>query len=494
MAKPKTFKQIWKRLKIYIILAIAVFAFAILGMFQKSGVHSGAGIVAMVNQEVLPLNLFSNKVRQIELRMAQYMNNMPAEQRKEMEERIRGQAVDQLIQEELIYQAAIKAGFRIIKPAIRDILVNAQGLQEDGIFSRERYDAYLRSERTNAPDFEEQLGKEMIVDSWRRSFFGAVTLTDAELINDELANETKLNLSFVKYNSKQLGKVQKVTEQERKDFASTNPKDIEDYYKQNLGDYSSPEQVHARHILISNKDGDEKAKLKIDQIAKRLVKEDFATVAKEVSEDPGSKIRGGDLDYFSKGRMVPEFEAAAFSLKTGQVSPPVKTPFGYHIIKLEDKKPASKTPLKEVELDIAKILVGRQKAKEIIKELEALVQAGDIKKLESQFDPLVLKWTETGEFNLGQIEIPKIGDEERIVDAALKAKKGELIQQVFKSRGDQYIVKVVDLKKVDVEAAKQKPVDAFVKRQRGWTIFNEWLKQYQEKAIIHKNPNFSRQG
>ena len=97
--------------------------------------------------------------------------------------------------------------------------------------------------------------------------FGAVTLTDAELINDELANETKKNLSFVKYNSSNWVKVQKVTEQERKDFASANPKDIEDYYKQNLGDYSSPERF-ARHILISNKDGDEKAKLKLIKLRK----------------------------------------------------------------------------------------------------------------------------------------------------------------------------------------------------------------------------------
>ena len=109
------------------------------------------------------------------------------------------------------------------------------------------------------------------------------------------------------------------------------------------------QEVHARHILIRAAAGDEKASKaaedKIKAVIVRLKKgEDFAKVAKEVTEDPSGKANGGDLGYFTKEQMVPEFADVAFKLEKGQISEPVKTQFGWHVIKVEDKrtKPAPK--------------------------------------------------------------------------------------------------------------------------------------------------------
>jgi peptidyl-prolyl cis-trans isomerase C len=103
------------------------------------------------------------------------------------------------------------------------------------------------------------------------------------------------------------------------------------------------EEVHARHILIRAPAGDEKAsaaaKAKIEAIIVRLKKgEDFATVAKETTEDPSGKANGGDLGYFTKEQMVPEFADVAFKLKKGEISGPVHTQFGWHVIKVEDTR------------------------------------------------------------------------------------------------------------------------------------------------------------
>lgn len=103
------------------------------------------------------------------------------------------------------------------------------------------------------------------------------------------------------------------------------------------------EEVHARHILIRAAQGDDKAgaeaKKKIEDVIGRLNKgEDFAKVAKDVTEDPSGKANGGDLGWFTKDQMVPEFADAAFNLKPGQISGPVHTQFGWHVIKLEDKR------------------------------------------------------------------------------------------------------------------------------------------------------------
>lgn len=120
------------------------------------------------------------------------------------------------------------------------------------------------------------------------------------------------------------------------------------YYKTHQEEFKNPELLRARHIFIRidlNNAADEdkdKAKLKIDGLMKRIKSgEDFAKLAGEFSDDPDSKTKGGDLGFFQRGRMSPEFDKVAFSLKPGEFSDVVETPFGYHIIRVEEKKDAS---------------------------------------------------------------------------------------------------------------------------------------------------------
>ncbi|MBQ9574015.1 MAG: peptidylprolyl isomerase [Synergistaceae bacterium] len=115
------------------------------------------------------------------------------------------------------------------------------------------------------------------------------------------------------------------------------------FYSDNPTMFTQPERIHARHILVS---GDEElAKVQSELKAGKS----FDVVAKEYSRDPGSAANGGDLGEFPKGVMVPEFEKAAFALKNnGDVSEPVKTQFGWHIIKLEERIPESVVPFEQV--------------------------------------------------------------------------------------------------------------------------------------------------
>ena len=129
--------------------------------------------------------------------------------------------------------------------------------------------------------------------------------------------------------------------------------DIEKFYKDNPQYFAKPEQVKASHILIkvpqdATPEQKAEAKKKAEALQKRAAKgEDFATLAKENSEGPSAK-NGGELGYFSKKQMVKPFADAAFALKPGQISDVVETRFGYHVIKVEDKKPASTVPLADV--------------------------------------------------------------------------------------------------------------------------------------------------
>ncbi len=140
----------------------------------------------------------------------------------------------------------------------------------------------------------------------------------------------------------------------------------------NLG---GEKEVHARHILVRAAAGDEKAseaaKAKIEAIIARLKKgEDFATVAKEVTEDPSGKANGGDLGYFTKEQMVPEFSVVAFKLEKGQISDPVKTQFGWHVLKVEDKRDKPVPKFEEVKEQIEQYVTRKAQA-ELVTKLRA---------------------------------------------------------------------------------------------------------------------------
>jgi peptidyl-prolyl cis-trans isomerase C len=158
-----------------------------------------------------------------------------------------------------------------------------------------------------------------------------------------------------------------------------------EYYDKNSALFKTPEQIKALHILIkvdksASADDKKKAREKAEGILKRIrAGEDFAKLAMEFSDDPGSKARGGDLGLFGRGRMVKPFEEAAFNLKPGTVSEVVETAFGYHLIKVETKQKEEVPPFETVK-DKAREKATEEIRGEKIKEfLKQVMKEADIK-------------------------------------------------------------------------------------------------------------------
>jgi len=147
-------------------------------------------------------------------------------------------------------------------------------------------------------------------------------------------------------------------------------KEIKEYYDSHPESFKQPEQVQASHILVKVDPKAEasvkaEARKKIQEIQDRLKKgEDFSALAKEASQCPSS-AKGGDLGYFRRGQMVKPFEAVAFSLKPGEVSDIVETKFGFHLIKVKDKKPEATTPYKDAKERIVENLKREKVQKEV---------------------------------------------------------------------------------------------------------------------------------
>jgi len=151
--------------------------------------------------------------------------------------------------------------------------------------------------------------------------------------------------------------------------------EVKKFYDDNPSQFEEPEKVRASHILIGTHDSltkselskeakDAKHKLAEDLLKRARAGEDFAKLAKEYSDDPGSKDKGGEYT-FARGQMVPEFESAAFGLKTNQISDLITTQFGYHIIKLSEKIPAGKVAMTESAAHIKDYLIQQKLQKDI---------------------------------------------------------------------------------------------------------------------------------
>ncbi len=152
---------------------------------------------------------------------------------------------------------------------------------------------------------------------------------------DEIKNNIKTNLNIKKLLEPNI----KIEENE-----------IKSYFDENKESFDTKEQVKASHILVDSEDKAKEVKEKL------LNGEDFSELAKNYSIDTANNQQGGELGFFARGEMVPEFENAAFSLKVGEISEPVKTEFGYHIIKVEDKEQAKEATYEESKEDIRNIL------------------------------------------------------------------------------------------------------------------------------------------
>lgn len=184
------------------------------------------------------------------------------------------------------------------------------------------------------------------------------TLLDA-LVKEQLVLQEARRMNLTKDKSVQaklsLATDQILLEEAIKQVREKKIKPSEDelkaYFDQHKGEFSAPIRIKVAHILVKEKD-------KADQILGQLKKgADFGKLAKENSIDPGSSGKGGGMEYFAKGEMVPEFEQAAFALaKPEQLSGIVKTPFGYHIIKLIDKKEAGQKSFQECKADLERVV------------------------------------------------------------------------------------------------------------------------------------------
>ncbi|WP_375122402.1 SurA N-terminal domain-containing protein [Pseudomonas sp. LW8] len=278
------------------------------------------------------------------------------------EKMLRESALKGLIDRKLLLQGAEQAKFSFSEAALDQVILQTPEFQVDGKFSSERFDQVIRQLGYSRMQFRQMLAQEMLIGQLRAGVAGSGFVTDAEVL--AFARLEKQTRDFATLNVKADPAAVKLTDDDVKayydehakefmtpdqviidyvelkkssffDQVAVKDEDLEAAYQKEIANLS--EQRRAAHILIevNDKTTEAQAKAKIDEVQARLAKgEKFEALAKEFSQDPGSANNGGDLGYAGPGVYDPAFEKALYSLSKDQVSEPIRTDFGYHLIKL----------------------------------------------------------------------------------------------------------------------------------------------------------------
>ncbi len=484
MSGPFNARDFWKRFKAIIILVIAAFAFAVLGLIPQFNVISSGG-AAVVNGQVISISEYQRAVDMIQRQAGSNFSGLPAAQRRMFDQMMRQRAMTQLVQSELSSQLAEQYGFYPSNNEVAQSIVDNQVFHTDGRFDRLQYERVLQANRFNVKQYEKLVKDQLAVEEIQTFFEDAMTAPKLAEQNLGELSQTQMNFEYVSFSTEDLAKMEKYKQQLIDEVIATRKDDLQASYDQRKSEFTKKEAVRARHILIkaaSEKEADvKKAFEKAKKIRSEVSDSNFAELAKTHSEDPGSKGNGGDLGFFERGQMVREFETAAFSQKVGEVSQPIKSNFGYHIIKVEEKREEDVLPLEAVQSQLAQDLLKEESADKRKQELEAALGEGQAKQVNAILAEAGLKWTETGLFDLSSPRIPKLGQEEALVVEALSVQPGELVKKLILNKGKYYVVRLKALKESKDEVAPAR-VDSLA-----FSAFQSWFESERASAEITQN-------
>ncbi len=393
--------------------------------------------------------------------------------------RLRQRALETLIRKRLISQEAARLGLRITDDEVADAILTHPAFQVNGEFDEGRYRSLLRYNRMETADFESGIKLELLgqkVHQYIKSFF---PLTDMEIENYYSYQKEKINIGFLSLDPQDFkGKIE-IKQEEKEEYfeenkekyrisdrikiayltldptnfvdkATISEKEISDFYELNQERFKDPKQVKARHILFkvppdAPESEEANAKDRALAILKRVRDgEDFAALAKEYSQDPTAS-KGGDLGYLERGQLAKPLEELAFTLKTGEIGGPVRTPSGWHIVNVEEIKDASIKTLPEVRDQIEETL-----RKDISQDLahERALSLMDQMPYDIELATYAAQHGLTGkesDYFPKDGTIPVLGGDERLKESINSLEMGE-VSEVIEHKDKFYIIQVVDIK------------------------------------------------
>jgi peptidyl-prolyl cis-trans isomerase D len=457
---------------------------------------------------------------------------------------LKQKALETLIDKRLVSQEAVRLGLEVTDDEIADAVYHYPAFQVNGVFDENRYRSLLNYNRMEPADFEAGIGSELLGEKIRQFIKSFMPATKGEIIDVYTFQNEKVNLGFVVFNPEDFKSGVKAAQADMqtyfdkhkeayripaqikidyicfdpsgfKDKVSVTEAEIADHYEYNPERFKEQSQIRARHILFSippdaSKETEAEAKDTALEILKRAQRgENFAELAKKYSQDTSNASKGGDLGYFKKGDMVKPFEELAFSLKKGEVGGPVRTQFGWHIIKVEDIREEKVKTLDEVRDQIEAALkedIARDMAHErALTLMDQMPYDVDLSSYAAQHGLVIKK----SDFFAKKGNIPGLGTDEKLKQAIFSLDKGE-VSEILEHEGKYYIFQVAGTKdsyipsmdevfeqlRKDVEdylslEAARKKAKNYLEALRGGA---DWQELAQQNNVIPKETGFFSRG
>jgi peptidyl-prolyl cis-trans isomerase D len=428
----------------------------------------------------------------------------------------RSRVLDDMIANRLVAEEATRHGIGVSDEEVRDAITKNTSFQEDGKFSRERYELVLeRSLNTTEDAFEEDMRRDLRIQKMQALIGQTAKVTDWQIEHKYREDNEKLTLSFVRFAPAFYASQVTASEAEVKDFLDKHKDQVTGEYNKESYRFHTPKRVEARHLLIKVAAGekDTKAKAAIESARAQLDSgADFAELVKKLSQ-AGDAANGGELGMMRQNDHLfdPALEQAAFALDVGKVSAPVKTAQGWELLKVEKTLPPEDKALDQVQGDLAKELVMRQKESELAKkaadEAQGKLAAGD--NLEDLFPAIerpVSKAGEPAKFSpppdhpatetTGAFArsatgyVPKLGQSAALQEAAFAlATPGATAKTPFEVADSWVVIQLAQHDKPDMaEFAKKKDeLRESALRTAEVQLMQSWRKALLSQAVIERN-------
>ncbi|TKJ44951.1 hypothetical protein CEE35_06055 [Candidatus Aerophobetes bacterium Ae_b3b] len=439
----------------------------------------------------------------------------------QVETYLKYQVLAQLITNEILRQEANRARIRISEEELTEAIERIMR----SFPSREAFMRFLNYQHISYRDLKEQIRKQLATNELTQRIRDSVGVTDQEVKDYWLRENEKIKAVYIYLSPKKYEKEVVVSQEEitiyyekhKEDFTipekvkadyllissgeftkeiKVTAKELKSYYEGHLANFEIPEKRKASHILIkllpsASKKDEENAKKKIEEIQKKLEKgADFTTLAKKYSQDTPSAEKGGDLGFFTYTQMIPSFSRAVFSLeKEGEVSGIVKSPFGYHLIKLTGIKQAYTEPFEKVKSRINKLLI-EQKSDDLAKK-EAEGMRERIKEKKMTFTDYVKKhpfrYNSTPFFSSTE-KVEGVEWTPQFNQVAFSLKPGEISSVVQIPQGYS-ILKLVERKTSRIPPLKEitQKIKEKVVEEKAKRTAEEKAKQIQKEIKVGKN-------
>ena len=462
-----------------LICGAMVIAFIPGNLTDLVGGAPGKGIIAKVSGEDITVDQVRQTAKDMAEQQAQQYGKNASMLLPFLIQQDTQRAVDQLIGREALLTEAHRLGLKVTPEEVRDELQHghyASVFFPGGTFIGEaEYQGLLQQHNLTPTMFEDSVSKEIVIDKIRAMITGGASVSDAAIRQQFTKENTKVKFDYalLKLDDIKNG-VHPTTEElkayyegHQKSYANSIPEkrkikyvvldtakipglqvthdDLQTYYNQHRDQYRVSEQVKVSHILIktplAGADGkvDEKgvaeAQKRTEDVLKQLkAGANFEDLAKKYSEDPGSAKEGGSLGWIGKGRTVPEFEKAAFSLPKGQISDLVKSSYGFHIIRVDDKQDAHMKTLDEVKSEIEPVLKQQKTQAAAQKQAEELLQLAKTEGLDAAASAKGASAV-TSDFFSRRDVVPGLGPAPQFMDAVFTAADKSAPQMAATSQG-----------------------------------------------------------